>query len=69
MMTVLCAAGSGSFRPLARDSTIMSGALMRLTSGLGSGGGGLMSSPLLRHNSPLGGLARLESLSSQGAGA
>lgn len=52
--------------PLTRDSTNMSGALRRLTSGLGSGAG-LLASPLMRH-SPLGALSRLESLSSQGAG-
>ena len=40
---------------------------MRLASGLGSGGLLLPHSPLLR-NSPLAELARLESLSSQGAG-
>jgi len=60
-------AGSGSFRTLQRGSMNMSGALHRLTSGLGSGAL-LAHSPVLRH-SPLGGaLARLESLGSQGAG-
>lgn len=58
-------AGSGTLQPLAKDASSISGALRRLTSGLGSGA--LLASPLLRQTT-LGALARLDSSCSQGAG-